>query len=212
MQADAAWETVATERRAFADLLDTLSPAQWEAPSLCGAWTVREVATHMMVGQTGTFAGFLSAMVKARGRFDVANQVLVDRRSSRPTSQIADDFRSHAEHRFAPPTMDWHAPLADLLVHRLDVIVPLGLPSDRPLDAWPEVLGFIVSRKAQMGFTAAGQPALSYRATDVDWTHGAGPEVSGPAEVLALALTRRAARLDELEGPGAAELRAWAEG
>lgn len=212
MDADTAWPLLAAERRAFADLLDSLTPDQWATPSLCGAWTVREVATHMMVGQTGTFGGFLTAMVKARGRFEIANQVLVDRRSSRPTAEIADDFRTHAEHRFAPPTMDWHAPLTDFLVHRLDVTVPLGIAPGGSLEPWPDALDFMVSPTARKGFMDAGLPVLAYRAADVAWSHGTGPEVAGPAEVLALAITRRPVRLDELVGPGAAELRAWAEG
>ncbi len=212
MDAEDAWTLLARERRAFADLLDTLTPDQWEQPSLCAQWTVREVVTHMMVGPTGSLGGFLTAMVRARGRFEVANQVMVDRRSGRPTAEIADDLRTDADHRFTPPTMDWHAPLADFSLHRLDVIVPLGLPDDRPLDAWPEVLAHLFGPKAQMGFMDPGVPALSYSATDVDFVHGSGPAATGPAAVLALALTRRPHRLDELSGAGADALRTWARG
>ncbi len=31
------------ERADLADLLETLSPEQWEHPSLCEGWTVRDV-------------------------------------------------------------------------------------------------------------------------------------------------------------------------
>lgn len=212
MDADTAWQVLAAERRAFADVLDTLAPEQWEAPSLCGHWSVREVVTHMTVGQSGTFRGFATAMAGARGRLEVANRILVDRRSSRPTAEIADDLRRYAEHRFTPPTMDWHAPLTDFLVHRLDVTVPLGLPLGGGASAWPDVLGFLVTPRARMGFTGAGMPRLSLRASDVDWSHGTGDEVTGPAAVLALSLTRRPARCDELVGPGAAALGEWAAG
>lgn len=212
MHADHAWPLIAAERRAFADLLDGLAPQQWEAPSLCGAWTVREVVTHLTVGPAGTFSGFATAMVRARGRFEVANQVLVDRRSRRPTAEIADDLRRYAEHRFAPPTMDWHAPLTDLLVHRLDVTVPLGIAAGGSSEPWPDALDFMVSPRARRGFMDAGLPRLAYRATDVRWSHGTGQEVAGPAEALALAITRRPVRLDELSGPGSAALRAWAVG
>ena len=210
MTPDEAWTVLAEERRAFADLLDSLEPEQWQAASLCDGWTVRDVAAHMMVGPSGSVGAFLKAMVAARGRFAVANQVLVTRASARPTPEVAEDFRRLAEHRFSPPTMDWHAPLTDFLVHRLDVTVPLGLPTDRSLDPWPEALQFLVSKKAQMGFMDRGLPQLAYRALDVDWAHGVGEPVSGPAEVLALALTRRPHRLGELEGPGAGTLRSWA--
>lgn len=217
MDPEDAWALLARERRAFADLLDTLEPQQWEQPSLCEAWTVREVTTHMMVGPTGSLAGFLTAMVKARGRFAVANQLLVDRRSSRPTAEIAADLRVHAENRFTPPGMDWHAPLTDFLVHRLDVTVALGLTSAPAPEAWHEVLRFLTSKRARTAFIGGDLPVLSYRATDVDWSAGTGQGVAGPAEVLALAMTRRPHRLDELTGDGligdgADELRAWARG
>jgi hypothetical protein len=39
---------------------------------------------------------------------------------------------------------------------------------------------------------------IRIRADDLDWTHGDGPEVSGSGESLLLALTGRAATLDEL--------------
>ena len=44
------WRTLEDERLRFADLLDGLTPEQWETRSLCGGWTVAEVATHMMAG------------------------------------------------------------------------------------------------------------------------------------------------------------------
>ena len=64
--AETAWATLAAERRAFADLLETLTPEQWATPSLCDAWSVGDVATHMMVGPTGSLWGFLTAMVGPR--------------------------------------------------------------------------------------------------------------------------------------------------
>lgn len=43
-----AW--IAAERRELADLLDTLRADQWDRPSLCAGWRVREVAAHMSLG------------------------------------------------------------------------------------------------------------------------------------------------------------------
>jgi hypothetical protein len=44
-------------------------------------------------------------------------------------------------------------------------------------------------------------------ASDADWSHGSGPEVSGPALSLLLAMSGRRAGLDALSGNGAAQLR-----
>jgi hypothetical protein len=43
---------------------------------------------------------------------------------------------------------------------------------------------------------------LSLRANDVDWATGTGPEVSGPALSLVLAIVGRKAALDDLSGEG----------
>ncbi|MGY1740967.1 MULTISPECIES: maleylpyruvate isomerase family mycothiol-dependent enzyme [unclassified Blastococcus] len=212
MDETTAWTTIAEERRALADLLETLTPEQWAAPSLCRGWTVRHVAGHVMVGPTGSVPRFLRAMVRARGSFDRANHLMADERARLPTAALVADLRAHAGNRFTPPGADWHAPLTDLLVHRLDITVPLGLAHGRPLAPWADALDLVVSRRAVPGFLPRGLPDLTYVATDLGDSRGSGPRVEAPVEALALAITRRPVRLDDLAGPGAAALRAWARG
>jgi uncharacterized protein (TIGR03083 family) len=206
---DDPWLLIAAERRALADLLDTLTPEQLATSSLCGEWTVQEVATHTMVGPTSSIPEVLRAMVKARGRFDRANRYLVDNRAGWSVAELTGVLRSKAGSRFTPPGMDWHAPLTDALVHREDLAVPLGLPSDRPVESWRIALDFLLTRKAAGVFGPRGRPALTLVATDVDWSSGSGPSVSGPIAALALAVAGRTARLDELDGPGVVPLREW---
>jgi len=58
-----------------------------------------------------------------------------------------------------------------------------------------------------IGFPAKKRIAgLKLRATDVDWTHGDGPEVTGPAEALIMAMGGRRAALADLSGDGLATL------
>src|SRR5687767_11621744 len=38
---------IAAERTELADMLAGLSPHQWDAPSLCAGWRVREVMAHI---------------------------------------------------------------------------------------------------------------------------------------------------------------------
>jgi hypothetical protein len=44
-------------------------------------------------------------------------------------------------------------------------------------------------------------------ATDVDWTAGDGPEVTGPGEAILMAAAGRTDALDDLSGDGLATLR-----
>ena len=44
------FETIAQERRALADLVDTLSDEQLRTPSLMPTWTVRDVVGHLVLG------------------------------------------------------------------------------------------------------------------------------------------------------------------
>jgi uncharacterized protein (TIGR03083 family) len=203
------WDLIADERRALADLLDALSPEQLATPSLCGEWTVKQVATHTMVGPTSSIPEVLRAMVRARGRFDRANRYLVDNRAGMSLTELTDVLRSKAGSRFTPPGMDWRAPLTDALVHREDAALPLGLPSDRPVESWRIALDFLLTKKAAGVFGPRGRPSVTLVATDVDWSAGSGPEVRGPAAALAITVAGRRARLDELSGPGVVPVREW---
>lgn len=49
---------------------------------------------------------------------------------------------------------------------------------------------------------------LALKATDADWQHGSGPEVSGPLVALIMAMTGRKGVLTDLSGEGVAPLEA----
>jgi len=201
---------ITTERLAFADLLDILTPEQWRTQSLCEAWTVKGVVAHLVTPLTVTPAEMAMATLRERGAVPRVMTSLARPREALPISELAALMRERAGRRFAPPGLGSIAPLTDLLVHRLDVSIPLGLADERPQEPWAPALDFLMSAKARVGFRTAPTPRLRYVATDLDWAHGDGPVVEAPAAVLGLALLRRTPRLDDLGGPGADALRAWA--
>jgi uncharacterized protein (TIGR03083 family) len=203
------WDLIAAERHALADLLDGLTDEQLDTPSLCGKWTVKDIGAHVMVGPTTSIKDIAVAFLRSRGNLDATSERLVDRRRPLSRAEVVATMREHADSHFTPPTMDWHAPLTDVLVHREDIAVPLGLPSDRPVEAWQHVLEFLVTKKARTGFVAGRLPELTYAATDVEWSHGSGPVASGPAAALAGVMCGRDAVVDRLSGPGAETLAAW---
>jgi uncharacterized protein (TIGR03083 family) len=203
-------DVLADERRATADLLAGLTDEQWSEQSLCSAWTVKDVAVHL-VPTTGKGLGeFVWATVRARGNIHRASESLTARyAAAMTTAQILEGLRDGADDSFAPPGVGLLGPYTDVLVHRLDITVPLGIEVDPPVEPWRASLDFLVGPKGRRGFVARGLPALTLRATDLDWSHGSGPEVAGPAAALGLTLCGRSAWLDRLSGPGRESLEAW---
>ncbi|MFG2181659.1 maleylpyruvate isomerase family mycothiol-dependent enzyme [Streptomyces abikoensis] len=58
---------MASERRELADILDGLTEDQWNAPSLCAGWRVREVAAHMSQGFRYSFGRTALELVRSGG-------------------------------------------------------------------------------------------------------------------------------------------------
>jgi uncharacterized protein (TIGR03083 family) len=203
------WDTIAAERRALADQFATLSDEQWTTPSLCGAWTVREVLAHLVVPHVESFPSFLVTLARCGFSFERANVAMAARQARRPVADLIADLRRHAEGRFTPPGLGVVAPLTDVLVHGQDVRVPLGLPDTAPVEAWVTALEFAATPKARLGFVARPLPAVRWTATDAGTAVGDGPVVQAPAAALVLAMLGRDARAAELSGPGAAAVDAW---
>jgi uncharacterized protein (TIGR03083 family) len=100
--------------------------------------------------------------------------------------------------------------LVDGTIHHQDIRRSLDRPRVVPPDRLERIL-FLVPSNPRLG---AGRRirGLGLRATDIEWRHGAGPEVTGPGEALLLAMTGRPAALADLEGPGLATLAARVRG
>ena len=197
---------IAGERRRAADMIETLDDAQLETASLCSAWTVRDVAGHLISPFATSIFSFLVGSLTSggMGRY---NAKLARELGRRPVDEIADTLRKNAEHRFTPPGTGPHAPLSDLAVHVRDMARPLGLPVTAAPQAWAEVLGFLTSARARAGFVPRGRlHGLRLEATDLDFVRGDGAVVSGPGEALAMVAAGRAVALGDLSGDGVSVL------
>lgn len=201
------WAMIEAERLEAADLFASLDGEQLATPSLCGAWTVKEVAAHLLMPLDTSVATIGVEMVKCFGNFDKANERLAKRVAERPIADIVDGLRTHAASHFTPPTAGAEAPLTDLLVHGEDVRRPLGVSRTIPADRLRAALDFLQTSKTR-GFVGKGWLRdLHFEATDLDWTHGDGDLVRGPGASLVIAMCGRPAGLEDLEGEGVAILR-----
>jgi uncharacterized protein (TIGR03083 family) len=206
MREDEYWSAVRTMRLRLADLLDTLSPADWDAPSLCAGWRVRDVAGHLSLVPTITTWELVAAAPRARFDPNRVNTVLATRYGSRGPAEIVVRIRDHAGDRRTAKALDTRNSLFDVIVHSQDIAVPLN--RDFPVPAAYSRAG--LERVWSMGWPFHARRRLAgvtLTATDTEWTVGAGPQVAGPALALLLLSTGRVRpALDSLHGPGLAAL------
>ena len=203
---DAYWAAVTRMRLTIATLLEGLAPHEWDRPSLCPDWRVRDVAGHLSLVPTVTTRELLGAA--PRGRFNPhrINTVLARKYGSLPTDVIVARLREHAADRRTAKVLDVRDSLFDVVVHSQDIAVPLGRQVEVPVDSARAGL----ERVWAMGWPFRAQrrlAGLTLRATDADWTVGDGPEVEGSALALLLLLTGRTATAEPLlTGPGLARV------
>ena len=202
MREDEYWTAVRTLRLAVADFLDTLSPAEWETPSLCEGWRVREVAGHLSLVPTISTWELVAAGPRAGFNPNRINTVLATRYGSRGPAQIVASIRDHAADRRTAKALDTRNSLFDIIVHSQDIARPLN--REFPVPAEFSRAG--LERVWAMGWPFHARRRLAgvtLTATDTDWTVGTGPEVAGPALALLLLSTGRLApALDALHGSG----------
>ena len=186
------------ERTELADLLTTLTSEQWEAPSLCEGWRVRDVVAHVMSFDGVSLLGMFRRAVRAR--FVDINQVGVDELVSLTTEQLLDRLRAQLRPQGLAATFRGRLALLDVTIHHQDIRRPLGLPRRIPAERLHCVLGDSLHTPELPGWHLAR--GLRLTAADLDWSHGSGPELTGPAEAVLMAVAGRRSALGELAGPG----------
>ncbi|MBW0014936.1 maleylpyruvate isomerase family mycothiol-dependent enzyme [Mycobacterium sp.] len=202
------WSTIAAERGALADDLAGLTPTQWDTPSLCAGWTVRDIVAHLSATASLNPATFFAGMLKSGFNFDrFANGQIAKHRGAGPDATLA-EFRRLQNSTSAPPgpKTSW---LGEVVIHGADVRRPLGIQHSYPPDAVRQVLDFYKSSNMLIG-SKKRIAGLELSATDDDWRYGEGDtnaRVEGPMLSLLLAMTGRSAACDDLTGPGVATLR-----
>jgi uncharacterized protein (TIGR03083 family) len=203
MDREQSWQVIIEQRLSLALLLEDLSAGEWEQPSLCAGWRVRDVAAHVaMAPQVPGWGSMLADGIRARGSFHRLNHDVAVRHAARPTPDIVAELRTHADSRRLLVVTNYRNILFDVLVHTQDIAIPLGRDVPMPLEA---------ARAGAIRVWTMGWPfwarhrlkGVRLLATDSDWFAGAGLEVRGSIGMLLLLLTgRTATAVPHLSGPG----------
>jgi uncharacterized protein (TIGR03083 family) len=188
------------ERADLADFLATLSPAEWDAPSLCAGWRVRDVVAHMFSYEELSAVGLVVRFIRGGVLPDRVNAAGVAAYADRSPGELLALVRRHQQPRGLTAGFGGRIALTDGVIHHQDIRRPLGRSRDIPAERMLAALDF--ARTAPTIGAAKRVRGLTLAATDLDWTAGSGPVVEGPAESLLMAIAGRRGVAGDLTGPG----------
>jgi uncharacterized protein (TIGR03083 family) len=207
MTKDELFAAITVQRRQLSDTLDGLTEEQWNAPSLCAGWRVRDVVGHLLSILEIPMSRFILNVIKARS-FDAYADRIAREIGARDPKALTTAYRATSDRRFAPPLVGPIAPLADVLIHTRDIERPLGLPSRLDPAALRNVLDYVCGGKARGFVPPSRTNDLRFDAPDLGWSVGTGPSVTGPGDAIMMAVTGRRSALADLSGDGVAILTA----
>ena len=199
------WPTVQTERTVLAADLGGVSDERWSMPSLCDRWTVRDALAHMTATAKITPGRLFPKLAGSGFSFSrMQTKDIAAERGPAPADTLR-GFEAIIASTKGPPGPPLIM-MGETLLHSEDIRRPLGIPHTYPTEWLIRLADFYKSSNFVFG-TKRRIAGLSLRATDADWSHGSGPEASGPMLSMLVAMTGRQAGLAELEGPGVDILR-----
>jgi uncharacterized protein (TIGR03083 family) len=193
------------ERASLAEFLGTLTPEQWAAPTWCDKWNVQQVTGHLVAAANVTAPHFFSGLVMTGFSFDAFVDKDLRKFAAGTPAEVEQRFDGIITSTRTPPGPKYVA-LGEVMVHGEDIRRALGAKGDHPAEHLVTLAELY--KKTGAPLRAKKRVAgLKLRATDVDWSTGAGPEIAGPAMSLILAMVGRAKALDDCTGDGVEKLR-----
>ena len=190
---------VAAEFLALADLLDSATEAQWDTPSLCAGWRVREVVAHMTMAARYPEDKFMAELRRCDFDFGRLSDEIASRDAALPPGELVADLRSEVMQHWAPPGGGYHGALNHVVIHGLDVTVPLGVPRRSPEDTIRIILDDLTTGGVHERF-GTSIDGRHLQATDLDWSYGSGSVLRAKAEDIALVLCGRTVPAGRIEG------------
>jgi uncharacterized protein (TIGR03083 family) len=188
------------ERADFAAFLATLAPEQWQAPTLCARWRVREVVAHVISYDELGARGLAACVIRGGFWSPRVNALAMARYGTRGPEQLLALLTDHLDLRGLHAALGGRVGLVEGIIHQQDIRRALGLPRVVP----PERL-LPALRTALIAPDVGGLwriRGVRMVATDLRFSFGLGPEVRGPAEALLMAVAGRRGVAGELTGPG----------
>ena len=188
-------EATTAERRDLCQVLEDSSLDDWDAPSLCAGWRVREVVAHMTMPFRYSNSKFIRELVRDRGNFNRMADRCARRDATASTIELVASMRDNVSNPWRPPGGGFEGALVHDVIHGLDITVSLGIDRHVPEERLRMVLD-VVTRPKSLRHFAVDLSGVELRASDLDWSFGSGFPTVGPAQDLALILCGRPLPMD----------------
>ncbi len=179
------------ELEALASALAPLDEESWSRTSLCEGWTVGNVVAHLTMPVRYDEQRFGAELAADGFDFQAMSDRIAQRDGELPPAALLTDLRSDALARFEQPGGGWAGSISHVVIHGLDVTLPLGLG---------RVAGDEATRRVLDGLTEPGERTVfgvelrgrAFEATDLSWAVGDGTPLRAPAGDLVALLSGRA--------------------
>ena len=195
------------ENADFSAYLHTLADDDWDQPSLCDGWRVRDVVGHIIDGNELRLLTLPVRLAKFGFSSNKSGRALsIQRAEGRTPAELLHDFDTRDPWAGTCKVFPPRTVLVDRLVHQQDIRRALGhvrtIPEARllaALEGAPELGSVLGAKRRSRGFR--------FRADAVPWAWAAAGDrddlVEGPGEAILLTLLGRTQPLPELHGAGA---------
>jgi uncharacterized protein (TIGR03083 family) len=190
---------VAIQFHALADSLSTAPDAAWNTESLCDGWRVREVVAHMTMPARYSDDEFIAELERCAYDFSRLSNEIAARDAHVPAAQLVADLRSDGLHHWTPPGGGYYGALNHVVIHSLDITVPLGQARLAPDETIRVILDDLTQGGVHEHF-GIDMEGRTLEASDMAWKYGSGLVLRGAAEDLALALCGRRVPSGRLNG------------
>jgi uncharacterized protein (TIGR03083 family) len=178
------------ERERLAALFGDLSREQWDTPSLCEGWRVREVVAHITMPFRTRPLGVMAGLIRAGFSFNkYADRDARSAAHDKSGAELVDLLRRNIDNPWQPPGGGGAGALSHDVIHGLDVTEPLGL---RPPPADRIALVLASTGPRQLRYFGVDLKGQRLTATDAELSVGDGADdVPMTAKDILLVVTGR---------------------
>lgn len=190
----------AQERAALLALLRRLDEDQWQLPSLCDGWSVRDVAVHIVSYDELSKGALVKTMAMGKPGVTAANDRALLRYDALGPDEVVAMVARCQHPRGLTAGFGGGIAVTDGTIHQQDIRRALSMPRNIPGEQLAAVLNFAIKAPTLPARTNAR--GLRLVAQDLDWSHGKGPTITGPGEAVLMTLAGRLDALADLSGDG----------